>query len=43
MNAYDYLYHYLQQYCSVQQRLMHEAAAAPTALDVAAPAVTTIA
>jgi len=42
MNAYDYLYQYLQQYCSVQQRLLHEAAAAPIALDAAAPAVVTI-
>lgn len=40
MNTYSYLYHYLQQFCAVQQRFMHEAAAAAAAL-ATAPAVTT--
>jgi hypothetical protein len=36
MNAYGYLYQYLQHLCSVQQRLTHEAAAAPAVIDAAA-------
>lgn len=40
MNTYHYLYHYLQQFCAVQQRFMREAAAAAAAI-ATAPAVTT--
>lgn len=39
MNAYNYLYHYLQQVCTVQRGFMREAAAAPATL-FTAPAVT---